>query len=127
MRSNAPLPALVAIVDDDPSVRRSVTSLLQSLDFRVQAFGSAEDFLASDVAATACVALDIKLPEMSGLALLERLRQMNPEVGVVMLTARGDDATRKRAIELGAMFFLSKPFRSEDLVKAVRHLVERRP
>jgi FixJ family two-component response regulator len=111
---------VIAVVDDDPSVRRSVVNLLESLGLQAAAFASAELFLASDVAQTECLVLDVRLPEMSGLELLERLRSTEVELAVVILTAHGDEETRKRAEALGAVAFLTKPFRAEELGRAVK-------
>jgi FixJ family two-component response regulator len=112
--------ASVAVIDDDPSVRRSLTNLFDSLGFAVTSFASAEDFLASDVSATGCVVLDHRLPGMSGLELLERLVSIPSSMGVVMITAHADQQVRRRAVELGADAFFAKPFRSEDLIKSVQ-------
>ncbi|HYO93207.1 MAG TPA: response regulator [Polyangiaceae bacterium] len=110
----------VAVIDDDPSVRRSLTNLFDSLGFFVTSFASAEDFLASDVSTTGCVVLDHRLPGMSGLELLERLLSVPSSMGVVMITAHADQQVRRRAVELGADAFFAKPFRSEDLVESVQ-------
>lgn len=110
----------IAVVDDDASIRRSLTNLFDSLGFAVSSFGSAEDFLASDWSATGCLILDVELPGMSGLQLLEQLPRLHAGIGVVMLTAHGDQQTRRRAAELGADVFLTKPFRSDELVQSVK-------
>lgn len=115
-----PSRAAVAVIDDDPSVRRSLTNLFASLGFAVAAFASAEDFLASDSSATGCLILDLELPGMSGLQLLERLAGVGTGIGVVMITAHADQRSRRRAAELGADDFFPKPFRSEELVQSVR-------
>lgn len=111
---------MIAVVDDDSSVRRSIVNLLQSLGLLVVAFASAEAFLASDMAWIECLVLDVRLPGMSGLELLERLRSTQADLAVVVLTAHGDDETRKRAKALGAVAFLTKPFRAEELARAVQ-------
>jgi FixJ family two-component response regulator len=111
---------VIAVVDDDASVRRSVANLLSSLGLRVTVFDSAESFLAADLAQIECLLLDVRLPKMSGLELLEKLRNMPVKLEVVMLTAHGDDDTRRRAHALGVSAFVTKPFRSEDLVMAIR-------
>jgi len=116
--SDAPL--RIAVIDDDTSVRRSVSNLLGSLGFSVQSYGSAEEFLEQGAAGIDRLVLDLKLPGMSGLELLDRLRGTEASLRVVLLTAHGDDETRRRALALGAVAFLSKPFRTEELVTAVR-------
>lgn len=110
----------IAVVDDDVSVRRSLTNLFDSLGFMVASFESAEAFLASDSSTTGCLILDVELPGMSGLELLERLSRREAGFGVVMLTAHGDQQMRRRAVDLGADAFLSKPFRSDELVQSVK-------
>jgi FixJ family two-component response regulator len=117
--ANAPSTGLISVVDDDPSIRRSLTNLFDSLGLSVAAFASAEEFLNSDLSATECLVLDVELPGMSGLDLLDHLTQGRYELRVVMLTAHADAHTRKRAAELGASAFLSKPFRSDELMRSV--------
>jgi FixJ family two-component response regulator len=113
---------LVAIVDDDPSIRRSVRNLLQSLGFRVETFASAEVFLESaHLASTECLVLDLWMPGMQGLELLGYLADAGVHIPAVILTAHGDDETRERALQAGAIAVLSKPFRSDALIQAVRH------
>lgn len=120
-----PTSPAIAIVDDDASVRRSLTNLFDSLGFEVTAYGSAEDFLASDLAETGCLVLDVELPGMSGLDLLERLSRTHRGLGIVLITAHGDQRTRHRAEELGAHAFLAKPFRSDELVQSVQRRLAR--
>ena len=110
----------IALIDDDASMRRSLGNLLASLGFKVGAYASAEEFLVQRPAGVDCLVLDLKLPGISGLELLERLRGSQPDLRVIVLTAHGDAETRRRALALGAAAFLSKPFRTEDLVTAVR-------
>lgn len=114
------LPARIALVDDDASMRRSVGNLLASIGIEVESYASAEAFLAARFAGIDCLVLDLKLPGINGLELLERLRASHPDLRVILLTAHGDAETRRRALGLGAVAFLSKPFRTEDLVAAVR-------
>lgn len=110
----------VAVIDDDASVRRSVGNLLGSVGFAVEGYASAEEFLERAPTGIDCLVLDLKLPKMSGFELLERLRQSQPELRVVLITAHGGEETRRRALALGAATFLSKPFRTDELVTAVR-------
>ena len=119
-----PQPAAIAIVDDDASVRRSLTNLFASLGWPVESFTTGEEFLASDFTRTHCVVLDVELPGMSGLELLERLVRSSSRIGVVMVTAHSDQQTRRRAAELGATAFLTKPFRSDELVRTVKQRLE---
>jgi FixJ family two-component response regulator len=112
---------IVSIVDDDASLRRSVGNLLTSAGFRVQAFASAEEFLASPQRAnTGCLVLDLRMAGMSGLDLLKHLGAIGSRIPVVILTAHGDDDARQRALQAGAIAFLGKPFRGDALLEAVR-------
>ena len=117
---------IVSIVDDDASLRRSVGNLLTSAGFRVQAFASAEEFLASPQRAnTGCLVLDLRMAGMSGLDLLKHLGTIGSRIPVVILTAHGDDDARQRALQAGAIAFLGKPFRSDALLEAVRTALDR--
>jgi FixJ family two-component response regulator len=111
---------VIAVVDDDASVRRSITNLLESLGLEVTCFDSAESFLATEVTAIECLVLDVRLPKMGGLELLETLRTKRVTLDVVMLTAHGDEATRGRARALGVTAFLTKPFHADELVQVLR-------
>jgi FixJ family two-component response regulator len=119
--------AHIAIVEDDALVRESLSDCLESADYSVQTFGSAEEFLASNsgqnaaclVVETACLILDIKLPGASALELQRRLS--NPaRPPVIFLTAQATDTNREIALKLGAKGFLSKPVRGYELINAVR-------
>lgn len=117
---------LVAIVDDDGSLRRSLGNLLGSAGFRVAAFASAEEFLTSATRGTpGCLVLDLRLGGMSGLDLLGHLAATSSRVPVVILTAHGDDRARQRALQAGARAFLSKPVRGEVLLDTVRGALRR--
>ena len=119
---------VVSIVDDDPSLRRSVKNLLSSVGYRVEAFESAEAFLqCAHQQDTACLVLDVGLAGMSGLDLLARVVVMAPRIPVVILTAHGDEATRQRCLRTGALGFLTKPFRPEALCEAVTRAIELSP
>jgi FixJ family two-component response regulator len=117
---------IVSVVDDDASLRRSVRNLLTSVGFRVQAFASAEEFLASPQRThTACLVLDLRMAGMNGLELLKHLGTTGSRIPVVILTAHGDDEARQRALQAGAVAFLSKPFRGDALLDAVRTALNR--
>jgi len=112
---------VVCIVDDDASLRRSLRNLLMSLGFRVETFDSAEAFLeVDDRASIGCLVLDVRMERMSGVDLLRRLVTSGSSIPVIMLTAHGDDETRRRSLEAGAVAFLEKPVRSDALIAAVR-------
>jgi FixJ family two-component response regulator len=112
---------VVCIVDDDPSLRRSLRNLLTSVGFRVETFDSAEAFLESVHQQNAgCMVLDLRMAGMSGLELLRLLAANGSRIPVVVLTAHGDEDTRQRTLQAGAVAFLTKPFQSAALVDAVR-------
>jgi FixJ family two-component response regulator len=117
---------LVAIVDDDASVRQSTCRLLRSLGFRAEAFGSAEEFLAADPAAkTACVILDVRMPGMDGLELQRRLAVSDPRLPIVFFTAHASDEEERRARRAGAVDFLRKPVAKETLLGVLREVFEK--
>src|SRR5438477_12757661 len=112
---------MVCIVDDDASLRRSLRNLLTSVGFRVETFPSASAFLASVPRQNiGCMVLDLRMEGMSGLQLLRSLGATGALVPVIVLTAQGDDETRPRTLEAGAVAFLKKPVQSAVLVDAVR-------
>jgi FixJ family two-component response regulator len=112
--------SLVSVVDDDESVREALPDLLKELGFAVQAFSSAEEFLASDyVARTRCLILDIAMPGMSGPDLQLELTQRGQDIPVVFITAHGDESIRPRLLEQGAAECLFKPFSDTALLKAI--------
>jgi FixJ family two-component response regulator len=111
---------LISIVDDDDSLRNSLDNLIRSVGFRTQGFPSAEAFLSSNQARdTACLILDVRMPGMSGLELQRRMLESNWCIPIIFITSHADDDARTRAIEAGAVDFLYKPFREENLLKAV--------
>jgi FixJ family two-component response regulator len=113
-------PATVFIVDDDASVRRSLARLLTSFGFRAETFASAHEFLACDpVEGPACALVDVRMPEISGIDLFERLRADGREVPVIFITGHGDIPMSVWAMRAGAADFLSKPFDEHVLVDAV--------
>ena len=112
---------VICIVDDDPSLRRSLRNLLMSVGFRVETFESAEAFLeAGGRDEVACLVLDVRMPGMHGVDLLRYLAARGSRIPVIMLTAHGDDETRRQSLEAGAVAFLEKPVRSPVLLEAVR-------
>ena len=112
--------ALVSVVDDDESVRESLPDLLREFGFVVQAFASAEEFLASDaVDQTRCLILDVAMPDMSGPDLQRELTRRGQDIPIVYITAHKDDAVRPRLLEQGAVECLFKPFSETALLDAV--------
>jgi len=111
---------LISIVDDDDSLRNSLDNLLRSVGFRAQGFASAEAFLSSNQAHdTSCLILDVRMPGMNGLELQRQMVAANWRIPIIFVTSHADDDARARALEAGAVDFLSKPFREEDLLNAI--------
>lgn len=112
--------SLVSVVDDDESVRESLPDLLREMGFAVQAFSSAEEFLASDfVGLTKCLVLDIGMPGMSGPELQEELKLRRQRIPIVFITASKDDTVRPFLIARGAVECLFKPFSDTALLSAL--------
>lgn len=112
--------SLVSVVDDDESVRESLPDLLKEFGFAVQAFASAEEFLASDcVDGTSCLILDIAMPGMSGHDLQQELMRRRQKIPIVFITAHQDEAVRPRALAQGAVECLFKPFSETALLGAL--------
>jgi FixJ family two-component response regulator len=113
-------PSLVAVVDDDESVRESLPDLLRELGYAVRAFSSAEGFLASDcVGQTRCLILDVAMPGMSGPDLQRELRRSRREIPIVFITAHQDESVRPRLLREGAVECLFKPFSETALLAAL--------
>ena len=119
---------IVFVVDDDASLRQALVSLLQSVGLRVEAFGSAADFLKKaqlrDVAA-ACLVLDVRLPGLSGLDFQAELTKAKIQIPIIFISGFGDVPMTVRAMKAGAVEFLTKPFRDQDLLDAVQVALER--
>ena len=111
--------ARIAIVDDDPWVRRSLDRLMRSAGFKTECFGSAEEFLESAGDFIGCVILDLKLPGMNGLELQRRLADEDIKIPIVFVSAHDDRASKNQALKAGATAFLNKPFGDETLLDAV--------
>ena len=113
---------IVAIVDDDASVRQSARRLMRSLGYRADAFGSAEEFLDSGQATkTACLILDVRMPRMDGLELQRRMAGSKP---IVFITARASEEEERRALRAGAVAFLRKPVDKEALLRVLGAVLE---
>jgi len=112
--------ALVSVVDDDESVRESLPDLLRELGFEVEAFSSAEAFLASEyLGLTQCLILDIAMPGMSGLDLQQELKCRGQDIPIVFITAQAEESLRPLALEQGAVAYLLKPFGDAALLEAL--------
>jgi FixJ family two-component response regulator len=117
-------PPLVAVVDDDPSMLRSLRSLLLSSGFRVETFDSAAAFLAcGEAAAMSCLVLDLSMPGMTGPELIANLAAASRPVRFVVLTAVADPEQKARMMQSGAVAFLRKPTSGPELLRAIRSAV----
>ena len=118
--------AVVFVVDDDAAMRQSLSNLIRSVGLRVEAFASAQEFLRSkrpDV--PGCLVLDVRLPGLSGLDLQKRIAEADIEIPIIFITGHGDIPMTVRAMKAGAVEFLTKPFRDQDLLDAVQQALER--
>jgi RNA polymerase sigma factor (sigma-70 family) len=118
--------AIVFVVDDDAAMRQSLSNLIRSVGLRVEAFTSAQEFLRSkrpDV--PGCLVLDVRLPGLSGLDLQKRMAEADIEIPIIFVTGHGDIPMTVRAMKAGAVEFLTKPFRDQDLLDAVQQALER--
>jgi FixJ family two-component response regulator len=115
----------VSIVDDDESVREAIKSLFKSVGLGADVFASAEEFLNSDyLRDTACMILDVRMPGMSGIELQQQLAADSLRIPIIFITAHGDEESRARALQQGAVGFLRKPFSEEALLDAVYTALE---
>ena len=118
--------ATVFVVDDDPSMREALSSLIRSVKLGVETFSSAREFLRRDRTDTpACLVLDIRMPGLNGLDLQQHLIRKGVHLPIIFITGHGDIPTSVRAIKAGALEFLTKPFRKRDLLRAIEQAIER--
>jgi len=118
--------AIVYVIDDDESIREALNSLIRSVGLTVQTFASAHEFLESrrpDV--PACLILDVRMPGLSGLDLQRDLTEANIRIPIIFITGHGDIPMSVRAMKAGAVEFLTKPFRDQDLLDAIQQALER--
>lgn len=112
---------VIAVVDDDASVREAITGLIKSFGYSAIAFNKAEEFLNSaDLHNTACLVTDVQMPGMTGPELQSRLVASGKPIPTILITAYPDQATRARALQNGVKYYLAKPFRDEELLDCVR-------
>lgn len=117
---------VVFVVDDDAAMRRSLENLIRSVRLRVEAFASAQDFLRRKrLDVPGCLVLDVRLPGLSGLDLQKRMAEADREIPIVFITGHGDIPMTVRAMKAGAVEFLTKPFRDQDLLDAIHQALER--
>jgi FixJ family two-component response regulator len=118
--------SIVFVVDDDPSVRRAIKRLVESVGLHVELFGSATEFInSSHPEVASCLVLDIRLPGISGLDFQRELVQAKNDIPMIFITAHGDIPMTVRAMKAGAVEFLTKPFRDQDLLDAIQVGLER--
>src|SRR5277367_3556559 len=115
---------IVFVVDDDASVRDAVKRLIASIGLRVETFGATHEFLrAKRPAAPACLVLDVRLPDVSGLEFQTDLAEANIQIPIVFITGHADVPMTVRAMKAGAVQFLTKPFRGQDLLDAIQEAI----
>ena len=116
---------LIAIIDDDEAMQDSLRDLMEAAGLAARSFGSAEEFLESDLhTRAACLIVDVHMPKMSGLQLQARLKEEDCNIPIIFITAHGDASIRVRAMREGAVEFLAKPFDHHLLLKRVRAAVD---
>lgn len=117
---------IVFVVDDEPSVRKSLDRLLKAAGYRVETFASASEFLARRREdEICCLVLDVQMPDVNGLELQQTLAQSDRPVPIVFITGHGNIPTSVQAMKAGATDFLSKPFDAKDLLAAIDHALEK--
>jgi FixJ family two-component response regulator len=118
--------AVVFVVDDDASMRESLKNLIQSVGMRAELFASAQEFLVSKhLNVPSCLVLDVRLPGLSGLDLQRRTAEARLQIPIIFITGHGDIPMSVRAMKAGAVEFLTKPFRDQDLLDAIQQALER--
>ena len=118
--------ALVFVIDDDAAMRRSLENLISSVGLKVEGFPSAQEFLRRERPdVPGCLVLDVRLPGLSGLDLQKRMVEAGMEIPIIFITGHGDIPMTVKAMKAGAMEFLTKPFRDQDLLDAIQQALER--
>jgi FixJ family two-component response regulator len=120
------VPAVVFVIDDDPSMRGALEDLVGSVGLQVRPFASPQDFLQSKLPdAPGCLVLDVRLPGMGGLAFQKELARLGVALPIIFITGHGDIPMSVRAMKAGAVEFLTKPFHDQDLLDAIHTAIER--
>ncbi|HET6844897.1 MAG TPA: response regulator transcription factor [Candidatus Angelobacter sp.] len=115
----------VYIIDDDRGMRQAIQDLVESVGLRAEAFATGEEFLRRQSApGPGCLVLDVRLPQMSGLDFQRRLAETGVSIPIIFITAHGDIPMSVRALKSGAMEFLTKPFRDQDLLDAIQQALQ---
>ena len=116
----------VFIVDDDRSMRQAVQDLVESVGLRAESFATGQEFLGRQPTSDpSCLVLDVRLPQTSGLDFQRRLTEIGMQIPIIFVTAHGDVPMSVRALKSGAVEFLTKPFRDQDLLDAIQHALQR--
>ena len=118
--------AMVFVIDDDESIRGALKSLIRSVGLRVETFASAQEFRRCERPdVPSCLILDVRMPGLSGLDLQRELSEANIHIPIIFITGHGDIPMSVRAMKAGAIEFLTKPFRDQDLLDAIQQAIER--
>ena len=116
----------VFIVDDDRSMRQAIQDLVESVGLRAEAYATGQEFLRRQLTShPSCLVLDVRLPQMSGLDLQRQLAETGVQIPIIFITAHGDIPMSVRALKSGAVEFLTKPFRDQDLLDAIQQALQR--
>jgi FixJ family two-component response regulator len=117
---------IVFIIDDDAGMRQAIQDLVESVDLRAECFTTGEEFLRKQrTSDPCCLVLDVRLPQMSGLDFQHRLAEIGLQIPIIFITAHGDIPMSVRALKSGAVEFLTKPFRDQDLLDAIQQALQR--
>ena len=116
----------VFVIDDDGGMRQAIQDLVESVGLRAEAFATGEEFLEKPrTADPSCLVLDVRLPQMSGLEFQQKLAELGVRIPIIFITAHGDIPMSVRALKSGAVEFLTKPFRDQDLLDAIQQALQR--
>ena len=116
----------VFVIDDDGGMRQAIQDLVESVGLRAEVFATGEEFLKKPrIADPCCLVLDVRLPQMSGLEFQQKLAELGVRVPIIFITAHGDIPMSVRALKSGAVEFLTKPFRDQDLLDAIQQALQR--
>jgi len=122
----SPAVPTVFIIDDDRGMRQAIHDLVESVGLRAESFATGEEFLGTtQIGRPSCLVLDVRLPQMSGLDFQRRLVEVGMQIPIIFITAHGDIPMSVRALKSGAVEFLTKPFRDQDLLDAIQQALER--
>ncbi len=117
---------IVFIIDDDAGMRQAIQDLVESVDLRAESFTTGEEFLSKQrTSDPCCLVLDVRLPQMSGLDFQRQLAEIGVQIPIIFITAHGDIPMSVRALKSGAVEFLTKPFRDQDLLDAIQQALHR--